>query len=82
MIALPPYILLIVFGIFMAGFLFFAVANVMLLARFGARNAVGLLASFLFVAGTLLILFLAWQALGGADWMSPVPLLTIPTPTF
>jgi len=82
MIALPPYILLIVFGLFLAGFLFFGIANVVLLARFGARNAVGLLASFAFVAGTALILFLTWQSLGGLDWMAPVPLLSIPAPTF
>lgn len=82
MISLPPYILLIVFGIFMAGCLFFAIANIILLARFGARNAVGLFASFGFLAGTAVILFLTWQAVGGIDWVTPVPLLSIPTPSF
>lgn len=82
MIALPPYILLIVFGLFMAGFLFFGLTNIILLARFGAKNAVGLLASFAFVAGTAIILLLTWQAVGGIDWATPVPLLSIPTPTF
>ena len=82
MIALPPYILLIVFGLFLAGFLFFGLVNIILLARFGAKNAVGLLASFAFIAGAALILFLTWQSVGGIDWVSPVPLLSIPAPTF
>lgn len=74
MIALPPYVLLLPFGIFMAGYLFFALANIISLAKYGAKNAVGLLASFIFVCGTAVILFVAWQQSAGIAWTTPVPL--------
>lgn len=82
MISLPPYVLLALFGLFLAAFLFFAVANIVLLARFGARNAVGLTVSFSFVFAAALVLFLTWQSLGGIDWMTPVPLFSIQAPAF
>jgi hypothetical protein len=81
MLSIPPYILLFVFGAFLAGFLFFAVANIVLLARFGARNAFGLGASFIFICITSLILFLTWQSLGGIDWKTPVPIVSFPAGT-
>lgn len=79
MLSLPPYILLFVFGAFLAGFLFFAFANIILLARFGARNLFGLAASFIFISGTVLVLFLTWQSLSGFDWKTPVPIVSFPT---
>ncbi len=82
MIGLPPYVLLVVFGLFLAGFLFFSLANIILLARFGARNAVGLLAVFIFIAVTSGILFLTWQSLEGTDWTANVPLFAIPASVF
>jgi len=82
MISLPPYVLLIVFGLFLAGFLFFSIANIILLARFGARNSVGLAASFGFICLSAVILFLTWQAVTGIDWLTPVPLFSIQAPNF
>lgn len=78
MISIPPYILLIVFGAFLAGFLFFAIANIILLARFGARNIFGLSASFIFIAVTALILFFTWQSIAATDWKTPVPIISFP----
>ena len=82
MLALPPYILLIAFGAFLAVFLFFALTNIILLSRFGARNAVGLLVIFLFLALTALVLFATWRSLSGVDWTAPVPLFSIQAPNF
>ena len=82
MLSLPPVVLLIPYALFMLGFTFFSFANVISLSKYGARNAVGLLASFIFISGSAIIVFLTWQSLGGADWMTAVPLLSVPTPSF
>lgn len=74
MLAIPPYVLLIPYAVFLAFFAFFALANVLSLAKYGARNWIGFLASFIFVACTAFILFLTWQALLPMDWVTPVPL--------
>jgi hypothetical protein len=74
MIAIPAYVLLAPFAIFMAGYVFFAFANVLSLAKYGARNGIGLVASFIFIAGTVLILFLAWQSLATTDWKTSLDL--------
>ena len=62
----------------MAGFTFFALVNIALLLRYGARNAIGFMATFTFLCGTAIILFLTWQATIGIDWMTPIPLISIP----
>ena len=82
MISLPPIVLLIPYALFMLGYVFFSFANVISLGKYGARNAVGLFASFFFIAGSAVIVFMTWQSLGAVDWMTPVPLASIPTPTF
>lgn len=79
MFSIPPYILLFVFGAFLAGFLFFAVANIVLLARFGAKNAFGFAASFTFIAGTAVILLLTWNSVADIDWKTPVPIVSFPS---
>ena len=82
MISLPPIVLLIPYALFMLGYLFFSFANVISLGKYGARNAVGLLASFTFIAGSAVIVFMTWQSLGAVDWMTFVPLASIPAPSF
>ena len=82
MISLPPIVLLIPYALFMLGYLFFSFANVISLGKYGARNAVGLMASFIFIAGSAIIVFMTWQSLGAVDWMMPVPLASIPAPSF
>jgi hypothetical protein len=82
MLSLPPIVLLLPCVIFALGYVFFAFANVISLGKYGARNFVGLLASFCFISGTAIIVFLTWQSLATVDWFSPVPLAAIPTPSF
>lgn len=82
MIALPPYLLLIPYALFLLGYLFFALANIISLAKYGARNGVGFLASFMFIAGSALIVFMTWQSLAGVDWTMGVPLSAVPLPAF
>ncbi len=82
MIALPPYLLLIPYALFLLGYLFFALANIVSLAKYGARNGVGLVASFIFIAGSALVIFATWQSLAGIDWTTGVPLAAVPLPAF
>ncbi len=80
MISIPPYFLLFPFGLFLLGFLFFSFANMISLAKYGARNAIGLLVSLLFIAGSATILFYAWKAVETVAWTAPAPLLQIEIP--
>lgn len=82
MLSIPPYFLLIPYALFMLGYLFFSVANIVSLSKYGARNAIGLVASFIFVAGTAVIILMTWRSLASIDWFSPIPLTAIPTITF
>lgn len=82
MFSLPPIVLLLPFALFMLGYVFFSFANIISLGKYGARNAVGLLVSFVFIAGSAVILFLTWRSLGSVDWFTPVPLASIPSPSF
>jgi uncharacterized membrane protein YfcA len=75
MISVPLYLLLIPYGAFLLAFLFFSLVNIVNLLRYGAQNAVGLTATFLFICCTTVILFLTWQALGTVDWTIMAPLL-------
>lgn len=82
MISIPPFFLLVPYALFMLGYLFFAFANVISLTKYGARNAVGLLVSFVFISGTAVIVFLTWRSIGPMDWMTAVPLGEVPDVTF
>jgi hypothetical protein len=83
MLALPPYLLLIPFALFLGFFAFFALANILSLAKYGARNGVGFFASFIFVCAIAIVLFMSWQSLAGTDWTTPVPLIgSAPSLTF
>ncbi|HJV32413.1 MAG TPA: hypothetical protein VJ694_00120 [Patescibacteria group bacterium] len=82
MLALPPIVLLLPYAVFLLGYVFFSFANVISLGKYGARNAVGLMASFVFVCGTAVIVFMTWQSLATVDWLTAVPLAAVPTPSF
>lgn len=75
MLAIPPYILLVVFGAFLLFYLFFGLANIIHLARFGGGNTLGFLFVFFFIAASAIILFLTWQGLPALDWTTPIPLI-------
>ena len=82
MISLPPFFLLIPYGLIVLAMVFFAVVDVVSLARYGARNWVGLLTSFVYIAGASLIMFLTWQALSNVSWLTPQPLFALPAVSF
>ena len=82
MIAIPPFILLIPAALCGAAFAFFALANILSLVKYGARNFIGFLATFVFIAGAALILFTAWEAVAQVAWTTPVPLFEVPTLSF
>jgi hypothetical protein len=75
-IALPPFLLLIPYALFLLVVAFFGLVNIGHLFRYGARNAAGFLATFGFVSGAAVILFLTWQYLPELDWTEPVPLVS------
>ncbi|WKZ28814.1 MAG: hypothetical protein QY323_04755 [Patescibacteria group bacterium] len=80
MISIPPYFLLFPFGAFLLAFIFFSLANIVSLAKYGARNAIGLLVTFVFVCVTLMIGFYGWRALEPIAWTAPVPLFEVEIP--
>lgn len=75
-LVLPPYILLIPFALVALVSLFFSLVDVSHLLRYGARNAVGFMATFLYVAGAAIIVFLTWQRLPDIVWTDPMNLLS------
>ncbi|KPJ84991.1 hypothetical protein AMJ57_04855 [Parcubacteria bacterium SG8_24] len=59
---LIPYALAIVF------FMIFAAFNIHHLMRYGATTRVSYIITFIFLSGSVLLLFISWQMLGGVDW--------------
>jgi hypothetical protein len=78
MISIPFYVLLIPFSIFLLLFAFFSLMNIANLLRYGARNFVGFVATFIFLSGTAVILFFTWQTLQPVDWTATAPLVELP----
>ena len=74
-LALPPYFLLIPFAIVFVVTAFFSLVDISHLLRYGARNAVGFTATFVYVSGLAIILFLTWQFLPDISWTEPIKLL-------
>jgi len=75
MIAIPPYILLVVYGAFLLFFVFFGLANIIHIARFGGGTWLGYLAVLFFVSASAIIVFLTWHALPAVDWTTPISLI-------
>lgn len=75
MFVLPPYILLIIYGVFLLTFAFFSLANIIHLLRHGGGNWLGSLAILLYLASSAIVLFVTWQALPALDWTTPIPIL-------
>jgi len=78
MISIPFYLLLIPYGIFLLLFAFFSLVNIANLLRYGARNSVGFMATFIFISGTAIILFFTWQTLLPVDWTATAPIVATP----
>lgn len=75
MIAVPPYILLIVYGLFLLFFVFFGLANMFHLAKYGGGTWIGYLVTLLFISTSVIILFVTWISLPPMDWTTPIPVI-------
>jgi len=72
LITFPLWSLLIPFGVVVALFIFTAFFNVYNLVRFDATNGTSFIATFAFLAGASLVLFLTHRELKGVDWQTPI----------
>jgi len=79
MIGFPPYILLIIYGAFLLFYLFFGLAHIIHLAKYGGGTWVGYLAVLFFLSASAIILFVTWYALPALDWQTPIPLIQTTT---
>lgn len=75
MFLLPPYYILVIYGIAFLIFVFFALANIVHLLRHGGGKVLGSFAILFFLISTVIVLFLTLQALPSLDWTTPIPVL-------
>jgi len=75
MIGFPPYYLLLVYGAFLLFYLFFGLANIFHLAKYGGSTRMGFLSVLFFLSATAIILFATWHWLPALDWRTPYPLI-------
>ena len=68
MIEISLSILLIIYGIFVLLFFLFALANLYHLFAFGFLNFESYFVTFIFLAGTVLILFITYALASQIDW--------------
>ncbi len=66
--------LLIVYFIFLICFVFFSLINIYHLVRYGVLNFTTFLATFLYLAVTLVIIFISWQYLSQINWQQTIEL--------
>jgi len=81
-IEIPQYVILIPYGLLLLGVAFFTLVNIVNLVRYGARNWIGLTATFVYLSGAAIILFFTWDALKAVEWASTIPLGTFNTAPF
>ncbi|MBU0649299.1 hypothetical protein KJ969_04350 [Patescibacteria group bacterium] len=67
-IALPLYTLLILYIIFLLAYAFFSFFAIYHLVRFGFQSLATFLMIFFYIALSVLVLFVSWQAVSGIDW--------------
>ena len=65
-------IFLIPATLFLLLFAFFSFVALYHMLRFGEKNFLTFLATFLYIAVSALILFAAWTALQTVDWTTPI----------
>ncbi len=71
-------ILLIPAGLFLLLFAFFSFVALYHMVRFGEKNFLTFVITFLYIAVSAIILFIAWMALQTIDWSAPL-FVTMPT---
>lgn len=79
---IPIAALLIPYALFLLIFLFFSFVNLYHLIKFGSTNFVAFMATFLFLAGSVLILYTSYTYIINTDWtrtIDVIPDLSAPT---
>ena len=74
--SVPLSILLLPLAVFLLLFIIFALINVAHIIKFAAFDMVGFFTTFIFLAGSTLFLWYAWQAISPIDWTMPINLST------
>jgi hypothetical protein len=82
MFSIPPFVLLIPYALISLGVVFFSLFNISNLLKYGARNWVGLVATFIYVCGVAFILFYTWQFLPDVEWRQPLQVIGAAQQTF
>jgi hypothetical protein len=72
MIEISLYTLLIVYGLVVASFIVFAIFNLYHLFSFGFLSFLSFFMTFLFLAGTILILFITYVFASQIDWSQTI----------
>ncbi len=77
----PIAILLIPYGLFLLAFLFFSFAHIYHLIHFGrATGIVGFLATFIYIAVTVLLLYATYTATADIEWSRALDIFSSFTP--
>jgi len=72
MIEISLYVLLIAYGLVVAAFIVFALFNLYHLFSFGFLSFLGFFMTFIFLAGTVLILFITYTLASQIDWSQTI----------
>lgn len=76
MLSIPTYVILIPFALVALVMTFFSLMNVINLLRYGARNTVGFIATFVFIGGIAVIAAFVWHSMPSLVWTDPIRLAT------
>lgn len=76
-VAIPLYILLILYIIFLLGWAFFSFFAIYHLLRFGFQSTGTFFMVFVFIGVSVIILFMSWQAVSQVDWFSQISILEL-----
>jgi len=70
----PLSIFLIIYFIFLVIFILFSYFDIYHLLKFGTLNITNFLVTFIYLGGSILIIFISWQYLSQIDWQQPIEL--------
>jgi len=70
--SVPLSIILLPLALFALIFVVFSLINIAHMIRFAAFDMVGFFATFIFLAGSTLFMWYAWQLLSPIDWTMPL----------
>lgn len=80
---IPIAYFLIPYGLFLFIFLFFSFVNLYNLIKFGTTNFTAFLATFIFLAGSALLLYTSYNYIIAIDWSRTIDVIpTLSAPSF